>query len=62
MKIGDQVRISTVLNANNEPVIGVIVANYDDDSDCLNYPTKYWLVRTNGGNLHDCLEDEIEKV
>jgi hypothetical protein len=62
MKIGDKVQIRTLLNANNKPVIGVIVASYDDDSDCLAHPTKYWMVKTSGGNLHDCLDDELEPI
>jgi hypothetical protein len=62
MKIGDSVLIRTLLNGSNQSVSGVIVASYDDDSDCLLYPTKYWLVRTSDGNLHDCLDDQLKLI
>lgn len=62
MKIGDKVRILELLNAEQKTLTGVIVASWDDDSDCMNHPTRYFMVRTSGGNLHDCVEDELELI
>ena len=47
-EVGDKV----MLSGFDKPIFGVIVSWFHDEGNV-------WIVRTDGGNIHDCCDDDL---